>query len=160
MKKLITLIFILLFISCKKNNENGIGNNQYAVQDFGKLFSNTEKNNLTKKILNFKKGTTNEICIYTLDSLPENIDEIEILATKLAFDIGIDTNQKNNGLLLLISEHDSEFAFVRGKDTKKFITDSIRDSISKNYLIPYFSEGEYYKGIINSLDAIMSVWDK
>lgn len=62
MKKLIILFSILLLsFSCNKKNKNSIGNNQYAVQDFAELFSEDEKDILTKKIIDFKNETTNEI---------------------------------------------------------------------------------------------------
>ena len=158
MKKLFILSILFLSFSCNKNNKNSIGNNQYAVQDFGELFSDEEKDILTQKIIEFKNSTTNEICVYTIDSVPKKIDDINIFATKLAYDLGLDTSEKKNGLLILISEHDTEFAFATGSDTKKTLTDSIRGKISKNILVPYFSKNEYYNGVSSALDEITSSW--
>ena len=161
MKKLILFcITLTLFLSCEKTNQNSIGNNQQAVQDFAQLFSDSENENLTKKIIDFKNTSSTEICIYTIDSLPENIDYIDVFASKIAYEIGIDTEEKNNGLLILISEHDTEFTFVIGKETKKTFTDSIRKNISENNLIPYFSKNEYFQGVDSTLDAVISLWEK
>ena len=158
MKKTFTLFLILLLIlSCKQENKNGIGNNQYPIQDFANLFSDKEENELTKKIITFKKNTANEICIYTIDSITNKLDT-ESFATKLAYDIGIDTYEKQNGLLLLIAKNNNEFAFATGNKAKKVITDSICKKISKNILIPYFSKNEFYKGSIITLDNIISNW--
>lgn len=35
------------------------------------------------------------------------MDEAKMLASKLAYDISLDSNEKKNGLLILISEHNT-----------------------------------------------------
>ena len=159
MKKLILIcLTCVLIVSCEKTNENGVGNNQHPVQDFAELFSETEKENLTNKIINFKKSSVKEICIYTIDSIPKSIDDIQILASKLAYETGIDNEENTNGLLILIAEHNAEFAFATGKETKKTLTDSICNKISKQIMIPYFSRSEYYHGVDEALNEIIVKW--
>jgi len=158
MKKYFALLICLfLFISCKKEvSETLIFNT--VVQDYSGVFSEAEEQKLAKKILDYEKLTTNQICVYTIDSVSNNKSTLEY-ATTLANNLGVGTKEKNNGLLILISKLDKEMAIATGTETGKTITDSLALSIIENTIIPEFKNGLYFKGVTTGLDSIIKKWD-
>ena len=64
------LVFVLS--SCKTNTNNNSRFNQAVVQDHALLFSNSEKDSLSQKNINYEASSTNEIYVYTIGSLPKN----------------------------------------------------------------------------------------
>ncbi|APX99407.1 TPM domain-containing protein [Lacinutrix venerupis] len=157
MKKLAIISIILLLISCKQNNPKTIVAID-VVQDYSQLFSAEEKQTLSEKIINYEKKTTNQICVYTIDSLPQNTNSL-YYATNLAMELGVGTKDKNNGLLLLISKYDRKIAIATGTETEKTITDLIANEIITTTIVPKFKENLYFKGVSNSLDSIIKKWN-
>lgn len=157
MKNLAIISIILLLISCKQNNPKTIVAID-VVQDYSQLFSAEEKQTLSEKIINYEKKTTNQICVYTIDSLPQNTNSL-YYATNLAMELGVGTKDKNNGLLLLISKYDRKIAIATGTETEKTITDLIADEIITTTIVPKFKENLYFKGVSNSLDSIIKKWN-
>ncbi|RLJ62024.1 uncharacterized protein CLV86_2421 [Lacinutrix venerupis] len=157
MKNLVIISIILLLISCKQNNPKTIVAID-VVQDYSQLFSAEEKQTLSEKIINYEKETTNQICVYTIDSLPQNTNSL-YYATNLAMELGVGTKDKNNGLLLLISKYDRKIAIATGTETEKTITDLIANEIITTTIVPKFKENLYFKGVSNSLDSIIKKWN-
>lgn len=156
MKYFILLFSFLVLISCKETiNKTDI--NQSVVQDYSALFSSEEKQKLTKKIINYEKLTTNQICVYTIDSLPKNENAL-YYATNLANKLGVGTKEKNNGLLILISKFDRKMAIATGFGTEKIITDKIAHSIIEKTIVPKFKDDLYFKGVNTGLDSIILKW--
>lgn len=146
-----------MLISCKQNNPKTIVAID-VVQDYSQLFSAEEKQTLSEKIINYEKKTTNQICVYTIDSLPQNTNSL-YYATNLAMELGVGTKDKNNGLLLLISKYDRKIAIATGTETEKTITDLIANEIITTTIVPKFKENLYFKGVSNSLDSIIKKWN-
>ncbi|MBP0903213.1 TPM domain-containing protein [Mariniflexile gromovii] len=159
MKKTILYILIvsLVIISCKTKTEEFSETNQSVVQDYAQIFSKTETDSLSKKIIDFEQFSTNEICVYTIDSIPN--DETALYhATKIAEDLSVGKKEKDNGLLILISKYDRQIAIATGYSTEKIITDYMCKTIIENTIVPQFKNGNYYEGINNALDSIMTKW--
>lgn len=150
------IIFFVLF-ACKTNTNNTTTFNQAVLQDYSLLFSDSEKDSLTQKIINYEASSTNEICIYTIDSLPKNAEAI-YHATTIANNLGVGKNKKDNGLLILISKYDRQLAIATGKGTEKTITDYMCKVIIDSTIVPQFKKGEYYIGINNAIDSIIKKW--
>ncbi|WP_290697506.1 YgcG family protein [Lacinutrix sp.] len=158
MKKYFTfLICLLLFISCKKEVSETLIYNK-VVQDYSNIFSENEEIKLSEKIINYEKLTTNQICIYTIDAIPNN-ETILDYATNLSNNLGVGTKEKDNGLLILISKFDREMAISTGIGTEKTITDSIAKAIIKETIVPKFKDSFYFKGINIGLDSIFLKWN-
>ncbi len=160
MKKVISIsiLFVLVFISCKtKTNDAVKTHNQSVVQDLASMFSPNEKDSLTSKIIDYEASSSNEICVYTLDSLPQNTTAI-YYATQIANTLGVGKKDKNNGLLILISKYDRELAISTGYATEKVLTDYKCKVIIDSIIVPKFKNDEFYNGINNALDEIILQW--
>lgn len=155
---LLLCFWIIILSSCKSNTNNNSTFNQAVVQDYALLFSNSEKNSLTQKIINYESSSTNEICVYTIDSLPKNTKAI-YHATNIAEHLGVGKKEKDNGLLILISKYDRQLAIATGKGTEKIITDYMCKVIIDSTIVPKFKKGEYYIGIDSALSRIIKKWE-
>ncbi|AUC83422.1 YgcG family protein [Lacinutrix sp. Bg11-31] len=156
MKKLIFLFGFLVLISCKKNTKEAFVN-QVVIQDNSDFFTKTEEQKLSEKIINYEKLSTNQICVYTIDSVPNNETAL-YHASNLANSLGVGTKEKNNGLLILISRYDRKMAIATGYGTEKIITDPIAKTIIEQTIVPRFKDSLYFEGINNGLDSIIKKW--
>lgn len=149
----------MLFIcfSCKNNNIK-IDSSQAVVQDYTDFFTETEEEQLSKKIINYEALTTNEISIYTIDSIP-NQENALFYATRLSNKLGVGKKELDNGLLLLISRYDKKVAIATGNSTEKVITDSISEQIVIKTIIPNLKEKNYYQATNLALDSIFKKWN-
>jgi len=150
------LVFVLNF-SCKEKPEKRFALNQTVVQDYAMLLSVNERNLLSQKIISYEESTTNEICIFTLDSVSNN-KSILYHATMIADSLGVGKRKKNNGLLILISKSDRQTSIATGTGTEKILTDYICKRIIDEAMIPSFKDGQFYKGLDSSLDSIIAKW--
>ena len=159
MKKSILYILLvsLAFISCKTKTEEILETNQSVVQDYAQIFSKVEADSLSKKIIDFELFSTNEICVYTIDSIPNNESAL-YYATKIANNLGVGKKEKDNGLLILISKYDRQIGIATGYRTENIFTDYMCKTIIENTIVPQFKNGNYYEGINNALDSIMTKW--
>ncbi len=159
MSKIFFLVFtVVLAISCRTNVGDGEKiSNQAFVQDNASIFSDDETRKLTLKILNYEVKSTNEICIFTLDSIP-NHEKPMYYATNLANNLGVGKKEKDNGLLILVSKYDRELAIVTGLETENYLTDYKCKVLIDSIIVPKFKKGEFYLGINNALDRIIYEW--
>ncbi len=116
------VIFLVFNFGCKqaKNAPNSSylpeNPNQSVVYDTSNLFTQQERDSLTKKILHFEKLTTNQAAVLTVHSIPKN-ENIQYFSTKVAESWGIGSKEKNNGLLISISKYDRKVAISTGLGT-------------------------------------------
>ncbi|AEH01444.1 YgcG family protein [Lacinutrix sp. 5H-3-7-4] len=157
MKNFILFLCFIFTISCKQDVSN-LEKNENFIQDYTNLFSTTEAKFLLEKIKNHQFKTSNQICIYTIDSLPKNVTALNH-ATLLATQLGVGLKEKNNGLLLLISRYDRAIAIATGIGTEKQITDTVAYTIIENTIVPNFKNQEFYKGVSIALDSIFVKWN-
>jgi len=160
MKKifLFLLFGLIVFSSCKTNTNTLSEISESVVQDNAMFFSNAEKDALTQKIIDYETTSTNEICIYTIDSLPKNTSAV-LYATKIGENLGVGKKEKDNGLILLISKYDRQIAIATGTGTEKNITDYTCKIIIDSTIVPKFKKGEYFNGVNNALDSIIQKWN-
>ena len=131
--------------------------NNTVVQDYSDFFTKAEEHELSEKIIDYQKLTTNQICVYTIDSILDN-ETILFHATNLANDLGVGTKEKDNGLLILISRYDRKMAIATGYGTEKVITDPIAKIIIEKTIVPKFKDSLYFEGVTMGLDSIIEKW--
>ncbi len=154
MKKLLFFICCILITIYNGESQNNIKLNQNVVQDNTSLFSKEEIIDLTKKIIDYEAVSTNEICLFTLDSLPKNFTALQY-ATDIANKLGVGKKEKNNGLLILISKHDRQLSIATGYGTEKVLTDDYCKKVVDSIIIPEFKKDLFYQGINNALNSII-----
>lgn len=160
---LITFIVVFTcFFSCKsKETQHSTilpkNINQEVVHDLASLFTVSEKQHLTNKIITYEVQTTNEIAILTVDSISPYQNPLEY-ATDVAIFWQIGKKKPNNGLLLLFSMTDRKMAIATSNGTEKILTDEMCQEFINTILIPKFKTGDYFEGVNTCLDSIMDTW--
>ena len=169
MKKVLFIIGFaiagMLYGACPVFAYQSPGKPSGLVNDFAQILSTTERDSLAGKLVDFGKTTGNAIVVVTVKDLGG--DDINNFATKLFKEWGIGSaksvgtsaagtaNQRDNGLLILISRDDRKIRIEPGYGLEPVITDALSSSIIRNIMTPAFQAGRYYDGVDSAVDTII-----
>lgn len=123
------------------------------VNDFENILSNDDE--LESKLSQFEKESTVEIAVVTVEDFSGTT--IEDYAVKLFEDWKIGKSDKDNGLLILVSSAQRSARIEVGYGLEGTIPDSLAGRVQDIYMIPEFKNGNYDKGILDSVDALIGV---
>lgn len=160
------ILLLLLFSNCKEKQTDvetipshiPLNASQKRVVDLANLFSDAESDSLAYKIIKYETKTTNQVAILTIDSLPINTS-IQKFGTEVAEKWGVGAKEKDNGLLITISNYDRNIAISTGTGTEQTISDYECKVIIDRIMVPEFRTGNYYRGVNKALDSLFMLWD-
>ncbi|EJF79776.1 hypothetical protein MCO_00938 [Bartonella sp. DB5-6] len=125
------------------------------INDVAHLLDNVTKKNLTEKLAALEEQTGDQIVIVTLPTLSGN--NIETYSNSLFRTWGLGQKQINNGVLLVIAPNEREVRIEVGYGLEGELTDAMSSVIINNFVLPNFREGNYQKGIVEAVHAIIKV---
>jgi uncharacterized protein len=129
------------------------------VNDFANMLSNDEVNALERKLVAFNDSTSNQISIVIVSSL-DGYDKADY-AQRLGQKWGIGKRELNNGVLILIkpktSNSDGQVFIAQGYGLEGAIPDLTCSEIVDNDILPAFRNGDYYGGLDNATNTLMSL---
>jgi len=175
-KRLIIGFFILSLIACKSvdipvSNANPTVQKTLSeknwttfpksigiINDYGKIFTDSQRTELTKVLNNYNIETTRQIVIITIDSI-KPYNNIQKYATDLANNWGIGTAEKNNGLTMVVCNPCRQIGIATGLGTEMILTNEICKEVIDKTIIPEFKNGEYYNGIKNGVTELIEKWN-
>ena len=99
-----------------------------------------------------EQKTTVEIAVVTVESLEG--ESREVYAVNLFNQAGIGKKDKGNGLLILVAKQEREYRFEIGYGLEGIIEDNMKVNIGEWIIVPNFKNGDYGKGIYESLVVI------
>lgn len=105
--------------------------------------------NLADKI---NKETTVEIAVLTIQSLEG--DSPDNYALQTFRQNGVGKKDNNNGLLILVAKNDRKYKFEVGYGLEGTIPDAMKVPIGDKIITPNFKNGDYGKGIYESMLVI------
>lgn len=116
------------------------------VVDLAGIIDANMEAGLNRYLLELEQKTTAQMVVLTIKSLEgESIDDFSL---RVAHDIWkLGQKGKDNGVLLLVSLQERKYRFETGYGLEGLLPDSLVGSIGRDYLVPYFREGNYSKGI-------------
>jgi uncharacterized protein len=116
------------------------------VVDLAGIIDANMEAGLNRYLLELEQKTTAQMVILTINSLEgEQIDDFSLRVAHDKWKLG--QKGSDNGVLLLISLNDKKYRFEIGYGLEGVLPDSLVGSIGRDYLVPYFREGNYSKGI-------------
>lgn len=151
MKKCILILLILLFLSPAASAVN-YPQLRGFVTDNANMIDPAYANNIAQLAAKIEQETTVEIAVVTIESLEG--ESKEMYAVKLFEQAGIGKKDKDNGLLILVAKQEQEYRFEVGYGLEGTITDSMKVNIGDRIIVPNFKNGEYGKGIYESMLVI------
>lgn len=98
MKKYLYLLLFFTLFSCGQNIfPEKIG----VVNDFENIFTEQQKDELSKIIIDFEKQTSNEIAIVTLKEIHPTYEDFDKYCFDLSNYYGVGKKEKDNGLVII-----------------------------------------------------------
>lgn len=126
---------------------------RFYVNDFANLLDAETKDHIVSTNVQLYKQTGAQVVVVTLPSLEG--DNLEEYATALFRQYGIGSQEKNNGVLLLLALEDRAFRIEVGYGLEGALNDAKTGRIQDDYIIPYLKDDKWNEGIRNGFDAII-----
>lgn len=118
------------------------------INDYIDMVDDSIKNQIISIGDELENKTSAQAVIVVINST--NKIPIEDYANKLFRTWGIGTSEKDNGLLLLLAIEDKEWRVEVGRGLEGALPDLLTNSIMENNAKPYFIEGKYDQGLLES----------
>lgn len=126
--------------------------NDGFVTDTAGILKQEEDAQLEQMLGDYQKQTSNEIAVVILQSL--NGEPIADAAVAIGRKWGIGTQEKNNGVLLVIAYEDHSIFLATGYGLEGALPDIVAKGIIDTEIAPAFREGNYFEGVTAGVLAI------
>jgi uncharacterized protein len=151
-KIFLTLIFLFLpFSNYAQNAPQPVG----WVNDFANCIDKGNADKLSSLIEEVEQKTSTEIAVVTINSIAPH-DEKEY--ARLLFDNWKPGKKgKDNGVLVLLAVKERRWRIETGYGVEGILPDGLCGEIGRNYMVPYFKEGNYGEGLYQGVRAIANI---
>jgi len=146
------LIFFILFLSIGLVSAVNYPKLDGFVTDEASIIDANIESSLNQLAKNIEQETTVEVSIVTVNSL-EGLD-IETYAVELFEEAGIGKKDLDNGLLILVAPNERRYRIEVGLGLEGLIPDIEARQIGVKVLEPFFKEGLFGEGLLESLKVI------
>ena len=151
------ILFLFLSLSLVAQNIPSPMSPARLVNDFANIFSETERQTLERKLLTYNDTTSTQIYVVTVKDLDG------YAASDYAFRLGekwkIGQKGKDNGAVILIkpktvnSRGRAHISVGYGLEAR--LNDAYAGRISREIMIPYFEQDDYFSGVNAAIDAMI-----
>lgn len=124
------------------------------VSDFTNTLSSSQRDALERKLVAFNDTTSTQIAVVLVNSTDGY--DVADYAVRLAKKWGIGDAKYNNGVLLLAAIGDRAVTIQTGYGVEGALPDAIAYRIIENDIKPAFRSGDYYAGLDNATNSIIS----
>ena len=125
------------------------------VLDLAEILSAETEAALQTQLAALEATNSSQIVVVTIETLEGT--PIESYALDMGRDWGVGQEEFNNGTIFLIAEEDREARIEVGYGLEGAITDAQAFSIIDQVAIPYFKEGNYDQGVLESVGYLESL---
>lgn len=122
------------------------------VQDYAGVLSADTKARINNISTQLAAKTKAQVVVVTIQSFEETPPADYALA--LLRDWGVGDKTLNNGVVLVIGVKDRQSRIEVGYGLEGALPDAKTGRIQDEYMIPYFQQGDYNKGILNGYQAL------
>jgi len=123
------------------------------VNDYAGILSASAENQLNAALLQFDTSDSTQVAVLTIPTLDgEVLEEFSIRAVD---SWGMGQKGKDNGVLLLIVQKERKVRIEVGRGLEGVLTDLLAGRIIDQVIIPYFKSGQFDKGAIAGVNAII-----
>lgn len=126
------------------------------VNDFENILSSIEEKMLTERILLMEDSAAVDVVIATVDSIPHDMD-IVLYATELGNRWNIGSENKKNGLVIVLSYGNQQVGIATGKGLEDRFNDEETGRVINQEMLPQFSVGEPFRGLMKGINALLAV---
>lgn len=154
-RKVLFLLILLLSASISYSSELIPTGPEGWVSDFAGVINSNDKTTINDIAIELEQKTLAEIAVVTVKNLGGTT--VEDYAVQLFEKWGIGKKGKNNGVLLLVSIEDRRAKVEVGYGLEGILPDGLCGEILDKYVIPYFKQGDYGKGLVIGTAVISKV---
>lgn len=122
------------------------------VHDYGDFFTDQEERQLEQQLQAYRKETSNEIAVVTIQSLRGQ--KIIDVANELGEKWGVGQSGFDNGIVILASKGDREVTIATGYGMEEFVPDVVAKKIIREDITPAFKQGRFFNGISAATNKI------
>ena len=130
------------------------------VNDFEALFSESEQQILYSLLEDFEERTSIQIAVITIDTSMTTIDSLEAFTLKIGNYWGVGQKDKNNGVVIGISQAYRKISIQNGYGIEKILSDAETKEIIDTAFIPSFRDANYFKGTLTGLKSLMKILEE
>jgi len=123
------------------------------VNDYTNTLTADQRQTLENKLVHFDDSTSTQVTVVIVKSL-DGMDVADA-ATELGRSWGVG-GKANNGVVLLVSKDDHKLNISPGYGLEKALPDLTTQQIIQTIIVPNFKGDDYYRGIDEGTDAIIS----
>lgn len=147
------LVMLLFHINCIVASDLDLEKPKNFVNDYANLISDDVEQTLNNNIKEYKVKSGMEICVLTLDSIPDGYSSFDF-SVYIFKKWGIGEKSSNNGILILIYKNDRAYEIRTGYGAEIVLTDFDCSRMAREELVPNFKNGNYEMGIVALVSAI------
>ena len=125
------------------------------VNDYAGVFSEGERQQLDQKLNRFQYNNSTQIFVVTIND--NDGYTASDLAPRIGEKWGVGQEGKDNGLVVLLDMMDKQVFISTGYGLEEYIPDAIASRIVQNEILPRFKEGNFYAGVNNGTDVMISL---
>jgi uncharacterized protein len=158
---LLTLVVLLITITVDRGFSQNLPDKPVPprmVNDFAGMLQPDEISNLERKLVAFNDSTSTQIAIVIVKDL--NGYAPSDYAQRLGEKWGVGQKGRNNGILILVktkTDTRGEVQIATGYGAEGPVPDLACSDIVNNEILPAFRNGDYYGGLSNATNTIMSL---
>ena len=156
MKTIKRLIITLLLVIPLIVLSNELPKPTNPVSDFANIIDDNEELLLNKSIIDYQNSSGMEICVLTLNEIPNNDDLFDFSVSQFK-KWGVGKASSNNGIMLSICMNPKGWRILTGYGAEIVLTDLECGRIGQNKLVPNFKNGDFTKGIVETVKEIQTV---
>ena len=158
MKKIITLILTLIIGITLFGCDSEVGypkpTERFFVNDFADIISDADEDAIFSSAAALDEKTDSQVAVITVESL--NGEEISDYALQIGREWGVGDEEKDNGIVILLSESDREIYIAVGYGLEGALPDSKTGRIIDRYGIEYFQNDDFSKGLVSVTNAVIN----
>lgn len=125
------------------------------VTDFTGTLSPDQLGSLEQKLVKFNDSTSTQIAVVVMRSVGDY--DIADYSVQLFNQWKIGQASKNNGVLILVAKEDRKVHITTGYGMEGVLPDVLCKRIVTNDIVPKFKEGDFYGGLDQATNSIMSI---
>lgn len=128
--------------------------NDFYVNDYANVLSEETENHILRASKQLETETSAQICVLTVNTL-DGADVFEY-SLEVFRDWGIGDEEKDNGVLILLSVEDRQMWITTGYGVEGTLNDGKLGRFRDEYATPYYSNGDYDQGTKALFDVILN----
>jgi len=128
---------------------------QGYVNDDARMLTADQAQTLERLLAGFERETTHQLVVLTVPSLYG--EDIEGFSMRVAEAWKIGKKGKDDGVIMIVAPSDRRVRIEVGYGLEGTLTDAKSSRIIREAMLPRFSSGDYYDGILAGVQAIRTV---